>query len=135
MTKLYDIDNHVVKIIPNKEVQNVVHMSMRPACLRLEYQITYEEDLERVEALLVRELSSMEGQIPGMIGKPIYKGVRRLDDNGVVLSVDAIIHEENRLVVNRGINRRVYMMFCNNGIEVPFPQLTVHSASEPPAEE
>ena len=132
MTKLYDIDNHVVKIIPNKEVQNVVHMSMHPACLRLEFQITYEESLERVEGLLVKELAAMEGQISGMIGKPIYKGVRRLDDNGVVLAVDAFIHEENRLVVNRGINRRVYMMFCKNGIEVPFPQLTVHSAGDAP---
>ncbi len=126
MTKLYDVDSEDVKIIPNKEIQNVVHLSMHPANLFLEYQITYEEDLEKVEGYIKAELQGMSRSIPELLQDPEYLGVRRLDDNGVVLLVRAVCHEENRPRVTRGINRAIYTMFCRNGIEVPFPQLTLH---------
>ena len=126
MTKLYDVDSEDVKIIPNKEVQNVVHLSVHPANLFLEYQITYEENLEKVEGYLKAELQGMSQSIPYLLEDPEYLGVRRLDDNGVVLLVRARCHEAYRPRVTRGINRAIYMMFCKNGIEVPFPQLTLH---------
>ena len=126
MTKIYDVDSEDIKIIPNKEVQNVVHMSAHLANLFLEYSICYEEDLERVEKLLIEELKKPDGRIPEMIGDLIYLGVRRLDDNGVVLLVKIRCHEAYRPRVTRAVNRKVYMMFRRNGIEVPFPQLTLH---------
>jgi small conductance mechanosensitive channel len=130
MTKIYDVDSEDIKIIPNKEVQNVVHMSAHPANLFLEFQICYAEDLERVEKLLVEELKKPEGRIPEMLGELKYLGVRRLDDNGVVLLVRARCHEAYRPRVTSAVNRKVYMMFRRNGIEVPFPQLTVHTENE-----
>ena len=130
MTKIYDVDSEDIKIIPNKEVQNVVHMSAHPANLFLEYQICYEEDLERVEKLLIEELKKPEGRIPEMIGDLVYLGVRRLGDSGVALLVRARCHEAFRPRVTRAVNRKVYMMFKRNGIEVPFPQLTIHTGDD-----
>ena len=127
MTKIYNVDSEDIKIIPNKEIQNVVHMSAHLANLFLEYQICYEEDLERVEKLLIEELKTPDGRIPEMIGDLVYLGVRRLDDNGVALLVKARCHEAYRPRVTRAVNRKVYMMFRRNGIEVPFPQLTLHN--------
>ena len=71
----------------------------------------------------------MDERIPELMEAPIYRGVRRLDDNGVVLMVRAACHEVNRNIVIRAVNRNIYMMFRRNGIEVPFPQLTIHDAS------
>jgi small conductance mechanosensitive channel len=130
MSKIYDVDSEDVKIVPNKEIENVVHMSMHPANLYLEYQISYEEDLERVERLLTQELETMESRIPELTAKPVYLGVRRLDDNGVILLVRARCYEAHRPRVTRGVNRCVYLMFRRNGIEIPFPQLTVHEADK-----
>jgi small conductance mechanosensitive channel len=130
MTKIYDVDSEDIKIIPNKEVQNVVHMSAHPANLFLEYQICYEEDLERVEKLLIEELKNPEGRIPEMIGDLKYLGVSRLDESGVVLLVRARCHEAYRPRVTMAVNRKIYLMFNRNGIEVPFPQLTIHSEKE-----
>jgi small conductance mechanosensitive channel len=130
MTKIYDVDSEDIKIIPNKEVQNVVHMSTHPANLFLEYQICYEENLQRVEKLLVEELKKPDGRIPEIMGELVYLGVRRLDSNGVVLLVRARCHEAYRPRVTRAVNRKIYLMFKRNGIEVPFPQLTVHEAED-----
>ena len=130
MTKIYDVDSEDIKIIPNKEVQNVVHMSTHPANLFLEYQICYEENLQRVEELLVEELKKPDGRIPEMMGDLVYLGVRRLDSSGVVLLVRARCHEAYRPRVTRAVNRKVYLMFKRNGIDVPFPQLTVHEAED-----
>ena len=58
MTKLFDMETYDVKIIPNKEVQNVVHMTMHTAIVYSTFMISYEEDLERVEKLLKEELST-----------------------------------------------------------------------------
>lgn len=128
-TKLLDFDHLVVKIIPNREIREVAHLSMHRAVIFMEFQITYEEDLERVEKLLREELSGMDERIPELMEEPIYRGVRRLDDNGVVLMVRVACHEVHRDIVIRAVNRNVYMMFRRNGIEVPFPQLTIHDAS------
>ena len=128
-TKVLDFEHLEVKIIPNREIREVVHLSMHRAVIPMEFQITYAEDLERVEKLLREELAGMDERIPELMEAPIYRGVRRLDDNGVVLMVRAACHEVNRNIVIRAVNRNIYMMFRRNGIEVPFPQLTIHDAS------
>lgn len=135
MTKVYDFDACVFKIVPNKEVQNVVNMSMRSATIMTEFLISYDADLEQVEKLLLAELEAMEGDIPGMEGRPSYRGVERLDDNGVLLYVWAWGDEELHHIIKREINRRVYLMFNANGIEVPYPQVTVHKALSASTEE
>ena len=128
VTKIYHVENRDVKIIPNKEIQNVLHLSRYPACLHLGYMIEYREDLERVEKLLCAELATLQAKMPELTAPPEYKGVQTLGDNGVVLRVDVRCHEAHRPDVTRKVNRSVYMMFCRNGISVPFPQITVHNA-------
>ena len=130
VSKIYDVDTEDLKIIPNKDIQNVLHKSMYPANLYLEYQITYEEDPERVEPLLEEDLKGLREDIPEILTEPEYLGIRRLDDNGVVMLVRVKCYEAYRPRVTRAVNRHIYMMFRRNGIEVPFPQLTIHDASE-----
>ena len=133
-TKLYDIDYYTVKIIPNKEIRDVVHLSMHRAAIGLEIQISYEEDLERVEKLLREELGTMKKRFPELMEEPDYRGVKRLGDNGVVLFIWVICHEFYRPKVTRDVTRSIYKMFCRNGIEVPYPQLKLHQdqPEEPP---
>ena len=127
MTKIYDVDSENIKIIPNKEMQKVVHMSAHLANVCLEYPICYEEDLERAEKLFIEELKKPDGRIPEIIGDLSFMGLRRLDESGVVLMVKARCHEAYRPKVTRAVNRKIYMMYLRNGIKAPYPQLTVHN--------
>ena len=129
-SKLQDLTGSQVKIIPNKEIREVVHLTMHMVSFPVLFLVPYEEDLERVEALIKEALETMPQRIPKLSKKPVYMGVEELGDNGVILRILATCHEENRFAVTRSINRDIYMMYNRNGIEVPYQQFTIHNASE-----
>ncbi len=136
MTKLFDMDSENVKIIPNNEVRNVVHMTMRSSIVYSEFQICYEEDLKTIEKILQTELKNVTGKSSLILNGPVYIGVNRLDDSGVVLTTATRCHESSRRKVEREVNHIVYSIFQKNNISVPFPQVTIHQADgNPPQRE
>lgn len=127
-TRIFDMDTEDVKVFPNKNMQDVINMSENASIVGLKFCISYEEDLERVEKLLTEELKTMYGQVQHLLGEPRYLGLKAMEDSGIILLCTARCHEANRGRVEREINRRVYLMFQKNGIEIPYPQVTVHEA-------
>ncbi len=130
MTKLFDMDKDDVKIIPNDEVRNVVHMTMRKAIVYSEFQIRYEERLESVEKILKEELKNVKNKSPLILEGPVYIGVSALGDNGVCLKTETKCHESCRLKVEREVNHIVYTIFQKHDIGVPYPQVTVHPGDD-----
>lgn len=130
MTKLYDMDTDDVKIIPNKEVRDVVHMTMMEAAVYNEYLIRYEEKIEDVERILVEELSHVENKSPLILDGPRYIGVSRLDDSGVMLRTKTRCHEASRAQVSREVNHIVYSIFQKNNIEIPYPHVRICNGDE-----
>lgn len=130
VTKLYYPVDDIVKIIPNRDVQNVIHRSMYPARIGINYLIEYSEDLERVETLMLEELERIPKEVEGVIGEPVYLGVQELGNDGVLLKIRIRGHEMDRLRLIRDVNRQIYLMFNRNHISVPYPQVTVHHGAE-----
>ncbi len=126
MTKLFDMDTDDIKIIPNNEVKNVVHMTMRTAIVYSDFQIRYEEKLENVERILKEELEKFTDKSPLILEGPRYLGVSSLGESGVTLRVATKCHESCRKKVEREVNHIVYTIFQANNIIVPYPQVTVH---------
>ena len=133
MTKLFDMDMDDIKIIPNNEVRNVVHMTMRASIVYSDFQIRYEEKLENVERILKDELKDAPHS-PLILDGPVYIGVKELDASGVVLRTVTRCHEPCRRKVEREVNHIVYSIFQKNGISVPYPQVTVHEGDDSPVE-
>ncbi len=129
MTKLFDMDMDDVKIIPNNEVRNVVHMTMRTSIVYSDFQIRYEEKLESVEKILKDELKNAKHS-PLILDGPVYIGVRMLDSSGVVLRTATRCHEPCRRKVEREVNHIVYSIFQKNHISVPYPQVTLHEGDD-----
>lgn len=130
MTKLFDMDMDDVKIIPNNEVRNVVHMTMHVSIVYSDFQIRYEEKLENVEKILCEELKNVKDKSPLILEGPVYIGVRALDANGVVLRTKTKCHEPCRRKVEREVNHIVYSIFQKNQISVPYPQITLHEGDD-----
>lgn len=134
MVKLFDMDMDDVKIIPNNEVRNVVHMTMHVSIVYSDFQIRYEENLESVEKILREELKKMKHKSPMILEGPEYIGVMALDTNGVVLRTKTKCHEQCRRKVEREVNHIVYSIFQKNNIQVPYPQVTLHEGEDEPVE-
>ena len=130
MTKLFDMDMDDVKIIPNNEVRNVVHMTMHVSIVYSDFQIRYEEKLEDVERILREELKKVKDKSPLILDGPVYIGVMALDANGVVLRTETKCHEPCRRKVEREVNHIVYSIFQKNQISVPYPQITLHEGDD-----
>lgn len=126
-TKLVDgIGN--VKIINNSQITDVINMTKNYSFANSDVGIGYDESLERVEAVLAKELPPLKDKLSAIKGGPYYKGVVELGDSSVVIRISAECEEENRIPLERELNREIKLIFDRNDINIPYPQIVVNEA-------
>lgn len=125
-----------VHTIPFSAVDTVVNMSRGFAHAELEIGIGYREDTDRVTAVL-KEIGA-EMQADPEFGPHILEplevlGVDRFADSAVVIKARFKTAPLKQWPVGREFNRRLKQRFDALGIEIPFPQRTVHVLTAPAA--
>lgn len=133
-TKLVDgIGN--VKIINNSQITDVINMTRNYSFANCDVGIGYDEDLERVEEILAKELPLMADRIREIKGGPYYRGVSELGESSVVLRISAECIEAHRIQLERDLNREIKLIFDKNGINIPYPQIVINEAIKAGTEE
>ena len=125
-TKLEAAGN--IKIINNSDIRGVLNQTVKPSTAKSLIDIEYGESLERVDEIIKAKLPEIK--IDGVIGEISYDGVASLGASGVTLQFTASCYEGDIFAVQREMNKRLKVMFDENGIGIPFPQLVVHMAEE-----
>ncbi len=116
-----------LKVVNNSDIRNFQNRSKIVSLAVSDISITYEADIPEVEAVILEALPGMlERNKDVFLSEPIYKGVEELADSAVVLRFTVETDEENVFVARRRLNRELRVLFAEKGIEIPFPQLTVH---------
>lgn len=133
-TKILGPDGNV-KIYNNSEISGVLNMTKDASVAACEIDVEYGQDLEYVEKVLEEELPKLKKTIPAILDGPDYKGVNKLGESGVTLVIVAKCNEEDIKAVTRGLNKGILQIFYRNGINVPFPNVTIstldpHSSHE-----
>lgn len=123
-TKLVDLSGNV-KTINNSHITTVVNLSENPSVAAAVVTIDYNENLPNVEKLIREHLSELKSNIPQMVGEPEYLGVSSLSASSVDLKVICHCQEVDRFDVERALNRELYLLFVNNGVDIPFNQLSL----------
>ncbi|MBR6851249.1 MAG: mechanosensitive ion channel family protein, partial [Lachnospiraceae bacterium] len=62
------------------------------------------------------------------ISAPVYKGVERFEDSGIVLRFTAETRETDIFVARRALNEEILCLLQRKSVEIPFPQVVVHPA-------
>ena len=88
--------------------------------------VSYNEDVERVEALIIQEIEALKTKVPNITEGPWYKGIDNITASSVDFLVIAFTDEGNRFQVTRDLKREFYLMFKRNDIQIPYPQVTVN---------
>lgn len=91
--------------------------------------IAYKEDVDQALAVFASELETVAGDeqwAPLIIEPPVVLGVEQLADSAVVLRAVAKVDADERWNVRRELLRRVKNRFDTEGIEIPFPHLTLY---------
>lgn len=117
-----------IKIINNSSLVNIINRSNQKSVAVTDISISYEADLEKVEAALTKILADIkEKHSDVFIGRVQYAGVENLADSGVVLRFIADVEEGNIYSGKRLLNRELKIAFDKNKISIPYPQLDVHT--------
>ena len=124
-TKLQDFGGNI-KSITNSSIVTVVNMSRLRSVASVTLSVSYNEDVERVEALIIQEVEALKTKVPNIIEGPWYKGIDNVSASSIDFLVIAFTDESNRFQVTRDLKREFYLLFKKNNVQIPYPQVTVN---------
>ena len=128
-TKLQDFGGNI-KSITNSSIVTVVNMSRLRSVVSVTLSVSYNEDVERVEAIILKEIEELKNSIPNIIDGPWYKGIDNVSASSIDFLVMCFVMEENRFQVTRDLKREFYLTFKKNDIQIPYTQVTVNPEDE-----
>ena len=123
-TKLVDAGGNI-KIVNNSDIRSIINQTKDLSVAKCYVGVSYGDRLERIEKVIADNLDKIKEKIPAIIDGPYYKGVSELADSAVVLLFMAKCNENDIYQVERDLNREIKIIFDDNNINIPFPQVTV----------
>ena len=127
-TKLISWLNEV-KIIANGEIKTVINYSKEPSVSYVDVKISYKENIDKVINLLEENLGEIKESFPQVIEGPNVIGVNDLGTNGVTIRITLKTVVNEQYAVNGAMKKFIKELFDDNGIEIPYEQLVIHSAN------
>ena len=124
-TKIIDWQGNI-KIINNSAIASIINQSKELSVTTCIVAVDYRESIARVELVIKNNLDRIKANIPEIVDGPYYKGVDSLGDSSVNLLFIATVKESDYYVVQRALNREIKMIFDENNISIPFPQVTIN---------
>ncbi|HSM18386.1 MAG TPA: mechanosensitive ion channel family protein [Gemmatimonadales bacterium] len=130
---LRDVEG-VLHIIPNGQIVKVSNKTRGWSRVVLDVGVGYGEQVDEVIAVLAdvgREFTTDEEWADDLTADPVVQGVQGLADSAVNVRVVVDTKPGRQWEVKRELNRRIKNRFDSEGIEIPFPQRTVHLRGGP----
>ncbi len=124
---LRDIEG-ALHIIPNGTITKISNKTKSWSRVVLDVGVAYQEDIDRVIQVLegIGETFTEDAKWSAMILDYQVAGVQALADNSVNIRIMATTHPGKQWEVQRELRRRIKKQFDTEGVEIPFPQRTVH---------
>lgn len=124
-TKLSTIDNKTIVIpngmLTNNSITNATAKDERQLDLRV--GISYDADIRQAKSVIENLLIKDECIIKN---EQINVFVHELADNAVVLGIRAWVKNEEYWTTRWRLLEEIKLLLDENGIEIPYPQMTVH---------
>jgi small-conductance mechanosensitive channel len=131
-TRIELLTNNTV-IIPNSKLaQSVVtnyNLPEKSFSLRLPVSVGYRTDPQRVEVVLTEVALKAVGEVPGLLAdpEPVVRFSPGFGESSLDFSLNCQVAEfSDQYLVQHELRKRIFQRFKEEGIEIPFPQRTVH---------
>ena len=135
-TRVRMLPNNIVVIPNNKLAQSVVtnyYLPERRMSLSIPVSVSYESDPEQVERVLLEEAKKGAADIPGLLGdpEPAVRLIPGFGDSSLDFTLSCQIREfADQYFAQHELRKRIFKRFKQEGIEIPYPQRTVHLKKE-----
>jgi small-conductance mechanosensitive channel len=131
-TRIRMLQNNVV-VIPNSRLaQSVVvnyHLPEPRMSLLIPVGVSYDADPARVEELLLDETRRAVGEVPGLLGDPgpLVRFIPGFGESSLDFTLVCQVREATeQYAVQDELRKRIFARLRREGVEIPFPQRTVH---------
>ena len=114
-----------IKIYNNSQISGVLNMTKEASVASATISIEYGQDIDYVEAVMKRELPALREKNDLILDGPTYLGVSNLGASGIDVLVICKCFEKDVKGMNRYLNAEILKIFYRNGINVPFPNVTI----------
>ena len=121
VTKLRDFSG-VLHIIPNGAIDKVSNHNRGHLRALVDVRVAYEEDQERVTALLKAIVAQAATDIPEIVEGPTVLGIADFTESALVFRIVARTRPQEQWAVERELRRRIKVVFDREGIETPYPR-------------
>ena len=128
-TKLIDAGGNI-KIVNNSDIRSIINQTKELSLAKCYISTKYEDRIENIEAVIADNIEAIGKKIPKIVEGPFYKGVAELGSSSVDLLFVAKCKESDIYQVQRDLNRELKIMFDNNNIGIPFPQIVIHKGED-----
>lgn len=117
-------------IVNNSDIRNVQNRSRRESKAVTTVSVTYGQNMIELENILKEALPTWKDkpEYKGLfLADPSYNGIDEFQDSGIALHFSVKTNEEDIFKARRAMNRELKLLFDEKGIEIPFPQVDVHT--------
>lgn len=116
-------------IIPNGEIRTVKNYSRDYMKAFIDVPVPYEQDLDKVIAILENDLSTyfVEGST---LSNPEIVGMTDFGDSAVMLRVACVCVPGKNWGIERELRKMIKKILDENNIEIPFNTTTIHMAKD-----
>ena len=123
-TRLIDAGGNI-KVVNNSEIKTIINQTQELSIAKCYVGISYGDRIEKIEKIIADNLPKIKEKIPAIVEGPFYKGVSELAESSVNLLFVAKCKENDIYQVQRDLNREIKIVFDDNNVNIPFPQVTV----------
>ncbi len=131
-TVLRDLDG-MVHHIPNGVIEIATNKTMGYANVNLDIGVGYDTDIDKLELLINEvgvELAKDKTWEDKIQTPPAFRRVAEFADSAIIVKIVGRTEPTKQWSVTGELRRRLKKAFDKNGIEIPFPQVTVHQVKD-----
>lgn len=135
-TRIRTLPNNIV-VIPNSKVSESIitnyFLPERRMSLLLNISVSYNSNPRKVEEILVEEATRAASEVEGLLAEPgpFVRFIPGFGDSSLNFTLICQVREfVDQYFVQHELRHRIFERFKKEGIEIPFPQRTVHLRKE-----
>lgn len=113
--------------IANHNIGDVINHSLTKSLAVVKFQVSYNEDLDKVEKVLNCLCERLNKELPDLKGKIVIDGVDELADSGITYRLSVETAPLKNAEIQRKMLKEIKIELDKNKIEIPFPQVVIHN--------
>ena len=116
-----------INIVANRNIQEVINHSFSNSLAIVDFEISYDEDLNKVEDVLNSLCKQMAADFPDVQGDVKLLGIEDLGSSGIKYRITAETKSMEHFALQRKIRKAVREELGKQGIEIPYTQVVIHN--------